>query len=149
MAATSVLASITLMVAHLAWMDLEMTDLVPVLKSYWLTIHVSIITASYGFFALGALLGFLNLIFNLFKTNANVLKIDERIEELTLYQRNDADHRIIYVTIGTFLGGIWANESWGRYWGWDQGNVVLVPVAGLCLYRSHAYDARTEKSLCF
>jgi len=119
LAATSVLASITLMVAHLAWMDPEITNLVPVLKSYWLTIHVSIITASYGFFALGALLGFLNLIFNLFKTNANVLKIDERIEELTYINEMTLTIGLYMLTIGTFLGGIWANESWGRYWGWD------------------------------
>ena len=47
-AATTFLTSIILMVAHLSWMDPEITNLVPVLKSYWLTIHVSIITASYG-----------------------------------------------------------------------------------------------------
>ncbi|MGM0566044.1 MAG: c-type cytochrome biogenesis protein CcsB [Bacteroidota bacterium] len=119
LAATAVLSSITLMVAHLAWMDPEITNLVPVLKSYWLTIHVSIITASYGFFALGALLGFLNLIFNLFKTDSNVMKVDERIEELTYINEMTLTIGLYMLTIGTFLGGVWANESWGRYWGWD------------------------------
>ena len=51
---TAILAFLTLMVAHLSWMDPEITNLVPVLKSYWLVIHVAIITASYGFLALGA-----------------------------------------------------------------------------------------------
>ena len=119
LAATAILASITLMVAHLSWMDPEITNLVPVLKSYWLTIHVSIITASYGFFALGALLGFLNLIFNLFKTDKNILKVDERIEELSYINEMTITVGLYMLTIGTFLGGIWANESWGRYWGWD------------------------------
>ncbi len=119
LAATAILASITLMVAHLSWMDPEITNLVPVLKSYWLTIHVSIITASYGFFALGALLGFLNLIFNLFKTDKNILKVDERIEELSYINEMSITVGLYMLTIGTFLGGIWANESWGRYWGWD------------------------------
>ena len=62
MAATSVVSSLLLMVAALNWLDPEITNLVPVLNSYWLLIHVAIITASYGFLALGALLGFLSLL---------------------------------------------------------------------------------------
>ena len=57
LSATAVLASMTLMVAHLSFMDPEITNLVPVLKSYWLTLHVSVITGSYGFLGLGAILG--------------------------------------------------------------------------------------------
>jgi len=53
---TSILAGITLFVAHLSWMDPKITTLVPVLNSYWLDIHVSIITASYGFLGLCSLL---------------------------------------------------------------------------------------------
>lgn len=119
MAATAVLSSIILMVAHLSWMDPEITNLVPVLKSYWLTIHVSIITASYGFMALGALLGFLSLLLNLFKTEKNVSLIDQRIGHLTNINEMTLTIGLYMLTIGTFLGGVWANESWGRYWGWD------------------------------
>ena len=72
-AATTVLTSVILMVAHLTWMEPEITNLVPVLKSYWLTIHVSVITASYGFLALSMLLGFLNLVLMLFKNEKNVV----------------------------------------------------------------------------
>ena len=57
LALTSILAGITLFVAHLSWMDPQITTLVPVLQSYWLTIHVSVITASYGFLGLCSLLG--------------------------------------------------------------------------------------------
>jgi len=119
LAATAVLSSIILMVAHLSWMDPEITNLVPVLKSYWLTIHVSIITASYGFMGLGALLGFLTLLLNLFKTESTVKKIDERIRHLTYINEMTLTIGLYMLTIGTFLGGVWANESWGRYWGWD------------------------------
>ncbi|MRR24573.1 cytochrome C biogenesis protein, partial [bacterium] len=57
LAATAVLGGLTLMVAHLSFMDPEITNLVPVLRSYWLTLHVSVITGSYGFLGLGAILG--------------------------------------------------------------------------------------------
>ena len=62
LSATAVLASMTLMVAHLSFMDPEITNLVPVLKSYWLTLHVSVITGSYGFLGLGAILGLITMI---------------------------------------------------------------------------------------
>lgn len=118
-AATTILSSIILMVAHLSWMDPEVTNLVPVLKSYWLTIHVSVITASYGFFALSALLGLLNLILMILKSGKNVSKMDLKINELTAINERSIIIGLYLLTIGTFLGGVWANESWGRYWGWD------------------------------
>lgn len=119
LAATTVLTSIILMVAHLSWMDPEVTNLVPVLKSYWLTIHVSIITASYGFFALSALLGFLNLLLMIFRGKNNAKAISHRVKELTIINERSVMIGLYMLTIGTFLGGVWANESWGRYWGWD------------------------------
>ncbi|HOI32743.1 MAG TPA: c-type cytochrome biogenesis protein CcsB, partial [Bacteroidales bacterium] len=118
-AATSILASIILMVAHLSWMDPEITNLVPVLKSYWLTIHVSIITASYGFLALGALLGFINLILMILKNKKNFGDLQRRIKDLNYINERTIIIGLYLLTIGTFLGGVWANESWGRYWGWD------------------------------
>ena len=118
-AATTILGSIILMVAHLSWMDPEITNLVPVLKSYWLTIHVSVITASYGFLALSALLGFFNLILSIIKSPKNKKIIVDRIRELTAINERSLTIGLYMLTMGTFLGGIWANESWGRYWGWD------------------------------
>ena len=118
-AATTFLTSIILMVAHLSWMDPEITPLVPVLKSYWLTIHVSVITASYGFLALSALLGFMNLILMALKSKKNHLTVDLKISDLTAISERALIIGLYMLTIGTFLGGIWANESWGRYWGWD------------------------------
>lgn len=118
-AATTFLSAVILMVAHLSWLDPEVTNLVPVLKSYWLTIHVSVITASYGFLALSTLLGFMNLVLMILKTAKNRIKMDLKIEELTAISERSIVIGLYLLTIGTFLGGVWANESWGRYWGWD------------------------------
>lgn len=118
-AATTFLSSIILMVAHLSWMDPEVTNLVPVLKSYWLTIHVSVITASYGFLALCTLLGLMNLVLIILSSDKNREKMDMKISELTAISERSMMIGLYLLIIGTFLGGVWANESWGRYWGWD------------------------------
>ena len=113
------LSGITLFVAHLNWMNPEITHLVPVLKSYWLLIHVAIITASYGFIGLSAFLGLLVLILYALMKEQNKGNIDHFIEQLTTISGLSATLGLYMLTIGTFLGGVWANESWGRYWGWD------------------------------
>ncbi|MFV0591266.1 MAG: cytochrome c biogenesis protein CcsA [Draconibacterium sp.] len=113
------LSGIALFVAHLSWMNPEVTPLVPVLKSYWLAIHVAIITASYGFFGLSMILGVLTMIFMVLRTNHNEAKVSGFIEQLTTINEMSATVGLYFLTIGTFLGGVWANESWGRYWGWD------------------------------
>ena len=113
------LAGISLFVAHLSWMNPEITPLVPVLKSYWLTIHVSIITASYGFIGLSAFLGILVLVLMVLRKKQNEYKVNIFIDQLTTINEMSATVGLYFLTIGTFLGGVWANESWGRYWGWD------------------------------
>ena len=119
LAATSILSGLILFVAHLSWMNPQVTNLVPVLNSYWLSIHVSMITASYGFLALGALLGFINIILFIVKTEKNEKHIALSIKELNAVSEMSLMVGLIMLTVGNFLGGVWANESWGRYWGWD------------------------------
>ncbi len=119
MTATNILASTILMVAGLSWMDPEITPLVPVLKSYWLTIHVSLEAGSYGFLMLGALIGALNLIFMIFRTSKNAVNVNRIIKEMTQISEVTLIGGLFMISIGTYLGGVWANESWGRYWGWD------------------------------
>lgn len=119
LAISSILAWLILHVAHLNWMDPEITPLVPVLKSYWLLIHVAIITASYGFMAIAALMAFLNLNLMAFQKESNFEKSKTVIIELTTIIEMAIIIGLYLLTIGTFLGGIWANESWGRYWAWD------------------------------
>jgi len=120
LAATTVLSGMILLVAHLSWIDPEITNLVPVLQSYWLTIHVAVITASYGFLALGALLGFINMLILIMTNTNNKERLDIKIKQLTYINEMSLIAGLFLLSIGTFLGGVWANESWGRYWGWDS-----------------------------
>jgi cytochrome c-type biogenesis protein CcsB len=118
-AGTAVLASLMVFVTEMNLLDPEITPLVPVLKSYWLMIHVAIITGSYGFLGLAAILAILNLTLYIFRTKKNGELVTININELTYVSEMTMTIGLFMLTIGTFLGGIWANESWGRYWGWD------------------------------
>ena len=119
LAGSSIVGSILLLVANLNWINPEITNLVPVLNSYWLMIHVSVITSSYGFLALSAFLGLLSLFLIIFTRQSNYLKINYEIKRLVGINEICMVIGLFLLTVGTFLGGGWANESWGRYWGWD------------------------------
>ncbi|MBJ04723.1 MAG: hypothetical protein CMP65_02320 [Flavobacteriales bacterium] len=116
LSAACLVSAMLLVVANLNWLNPEITNLVPVLKSYWLMIHVSVITSSYGFFGLCAFLGFLNLVLIIINDDN---KIKSNVSELTIINEQSMMIGLFLLTVGTFLGGVWANESWGRYWGWD------------------------------
>ncbi len=116
---TTLLAGITLLVAGFSWMSPEITNLVPVLKSYWLIVHVAIIMASYGFLGIGAMLGFLNLVLFIFRNDKNKIRVNHTIKELVVIIHISLILGLIMLAAGSFIGGVWANESWGRYWGWD------------------------------
>ncbi|HRZ43005.1 MAG TPA: cytochrome c biogenesis protein CcsA [Bacteroidales bacterium] len=116
---TTLLASLSLMVAGMSWMNPELTNLVPVLKSYWLIIHVAVITASYGFLGVGALMALVNLVLMILRSPKNKDSVSHAISELTTIIHMALILGLYLLTIGSFLGGVWANESWGRYWGWD------------------------------
>jgi ABC-type transport system involved in cytochrome c biogenesis permease subunit len=105
--------------AYMNWIDPEIGNWRPVLNSYWLMIHVAIIVASYGPFALGMILGIVSLLLILFTNEKNKVKMELNIKEITYINEMSLTIGLIMLTIGNFLGGQWANESWGRYWGWD------------------------------
>ena len=116
-----ILSSITLMVAHLNWLDPEIGNLVPVLKSYWLSIHVSVIAGSYGFFGLSALIGFISLILITIRGQSSNIAFSisycRQMNELAMLTG------LMMLLIGNMMGSVWANESWGRYWSWDAKEV--------------------------
>jgi len=118
-AATTFVTSMILMIAHWNWMDPSIGNLVPVLDSYWLMIHVAIIVASYGPFTLSMILGLIALILYALTNNKNKKRLNLAVKEITTINEMSLTVGLIMLTIGNFLGGIWANESWGRYWGWD------------------------------
>ncbi|MEW4922751.1 cytochrome c biogenesis protein CcsA [Algibacter sp. 2305UL17-15] len=118
-AAAAFVTSMILMIAHWNWMDPAIANLQPVLNSYWLMIHVAVIVASYGPFTLGMILGVVALFLMAFTTEKNKKVMGLNIQELTIINEMALTVGLVMLTIGNFLGGMWANESWGRYWGWD------------------------------
>ncbi|KJD34282.1 cytochrome C biogenesis protein [Tamlana nanhaiensis] len=119
LASTAFVTSMILMIAHWNWMDPAIANLQPVLNSYWLMIHVAVIVGSYGPFTLAMILGIVDLFLMAFTNKNNKTKMDFNIKELTIINEMALTVGLVMLTIGNFLGGMWANESWGRYWGWD------------------------------
>ena len=114
------IAGLTLLVAHLSEMSPQITSLMPVLHSPWLTTHVSLIMISYSLFAFMAVIAGVDLV-----------KRDARLDALNRLMLYPAE---IFLTIGIFLGAIWANQSWGTYWSWDPKEVwALISMLIYCV----------------
>ncbi len=120
LAGSAILAGVTMGVAHMNFINPEITNLVPVLKSYWLMIHVATIISGNGFFGLGSILSLMVLILFIFRGSKGEENMDRSIKELTNLSEMALIVGLFLYTVGNFLGGVWANESWGRYWGWDS-----------------------------
>lgn len=110
---------VVLFVSGLSWMDPQITPLVPVLKSPWLMFHVATLIAAYGFLGISCMIGTANLIASACITRHNCTLLSARITQLTLINEMSLLIGVALMTLGIFLGAIWANESWGRYWSWD------------------------------
>ena len=114
------IAGLTLLVAYLSEMSPQITSLMPVLHSPWLTTHVSLIMISYSLFAFMAVIAGVDLV-----------KKDARLDALNRLMLYPAE---IFLTIGIFLGAIWANQSWGTYWSWDPKEVwALISMLIYCV----------------
>jgi cytochrome c-type biogenesis protein CcsB len=106
---------ILIVMADLMPFDSNIDPLVPVLKSnYWLIVHVMTITLSYSAFALALGLAHIVLIMYFFRS-----KKEATIDTLSLFLYRVLQVGIVLLAAGTILGGVWAAESWGRFWGWD------------------------------
>ncbi len=117
--AGAVAAWLALAFARLSPLDPSIGPLVPVLRSnFWLTVHVPTITLSYAAFALAMVLGHVVMFFAVFRPQA-----EEAVRRLsaTIYRSLQAG--VLLLAAGTILGGIWAYDSWGRFWGWDPKEV--------------------------
>ena len=116
LALATLLGGVILFVSRLNWMDPQITTLVPVLKSRWLMFHVAITISAYGFFGISFLLGIVSMLMML---GSRSKIIQQQIKELTIVNNMSLLIGLALMTTGTFLGAVWANESWGRYWSWD------------------------------
>lgn len=119
MAASAFVSSMLLWIAHQSWVDPAIANLVPVLDSYWLMIHVAVIVGSYGPLTVGMILGVVALLLIILTNKENKERMELNLKELTIINELSITVGLVMLTIGNFLGGQWANESWGRYWGWD------------------------------
>lgn len=130
------LAGFALLVSHLGQMNPQITPLMPVLVSPWLSLHVSFIMMSYALLAFVMLNGLLALCL-MHRSPAG--ERDERVEVLTLLSRLMLYPAVFLLACGIFIGAVWANASWGRYWGWDPKEVwalITMMVYALALHRS-------------
>jgi len=96
-------------------LDASINPLTAVLRNnMWLTIHVLTIVSSYAAFALTAALGHIALVMSLWGR-----KYAGAQAEVQFFIYRAMQIGVLLIAIGTILGGVWANYSWGRFWGWD------------------------------
>lgn len=140
-------AGIILFVSGLNWMDPQINPLVPVLKSPWLMFHVAVIVAAYGFFGISFLLGITNLSLMIAWNRECISPLADRIRSLSIINEISLLIGLMLMTIGTFLGAIWANESWGRYWGWDPKETWALITVVIYVVVTHLHLIRKVDSL--
>jgi ABC-type transport system involved in cytochrome c biogenesis permease subunit len=108
-----------LLVAHIGMMNPKITPLVPALSSPLLSIHVSTIMIAYTLLAFVALSGMVTILQVLFISQKNKIRIFAIMEQSRRYSLICLYPAMLFLGAGIFLGAVWANISWGRYWGWD------------------------------
>lgn len=104
------MSGFALLVAHIAISNPHITPLMPVLHSPWLSIHVASVMVAYSLFTIIMLNGVIALAMRRAEQSL-------RVSILLLYVA------VALLTLGIFVGAVWAGESWGRYWGWDPKEV--------------------------
>ncbi len=117
------LSGFALLVASLGQMNPQITPLMPVLSSPWLSLHVSFIMVSYSLFGFMMLNGLTAILLSLFGKRRYNEKNSEQIERLAIISRLFLYPATFFLGIGIFIGAVWANVSWGRYWSWDPKEV--------------------------
>lgn len=117
LAASLVVAELSVLFSMLVPLAEQAQALPPVLRSnYWLIVHVLVIVASYGVLTLGAVLGHAYLIRDVLLRRGSGRPLGSPL--ITQVYRT-MQVGVLLLTAGTILGGVWAAESWGRFWGWD------------------------------
>lgn len=141
----SFVAGCLLMISYVGGLDPQITPLVPILNSHWLLFHVATIAVSYGLFALSTVMG---IVYMILKAGAPHNKdIDIISDKMSAVNELSQITGVVFLTIGIFLGAIWANVSWGRYWGWDPKETwalitLFVYVINIHLYLSKRFYSK-------
>lgn len=112
------LCGLTLLVSMFGEQNPRITQLMPVLQSPLLSIHVVATMTAYSLLAFIMLNGITAVVLHYSTENCETaIDFLQRISRLILYPA------VFLLTIGIFIGAVWANVSWGRYWGWDPKEV--------------------------
>ena len=131
------MAGFTLLVAMLGEASPRITQLMPVLQSPLLSVHVMVIMLSYTLLAFIMLNGVTAVVLHL------LLRDNQEIEYLYVVSRIMLYPAVMLLGIGIFIGAIWANVSWGRYWGWDPKEVWALVT--MILYAAMIHTTSLEK----
>lgn len=115
------MAGLTMMVSMFGESNPQVTSLMPVLQSPLLSVHVCLVMIAYSLLAFMALNGLAAIVMRLVVRDADAR--EERIETLAEISRAILIPALACLAAGIFVGAIWANQSWGRYWGWDPKEV--------------------------
>jgi cytochrome c-type biogenesis protein CcsB len=114
-------AELSVLFSNLVPLESQTGTLPAVLRSnYWLIIHVLTITASYGVLAVASILGHVYLVKEVLFARAGAARVESTLSHPLIAQTYRAMQLgLVLLTAGTILGGVWAADSWGRFWGWD------------------------------
>ncbi|MDR1758242.1 MAG: cytochrome c biogenesis protein CcsA [Bacteroidales bacterium] len=118
--AAPLLAGFLLLVCSLNVSRPRVTPLMPVLQSPWLNIHVSLVMLAYALFALITIIAIMYILVHLWHRKRIA---SPALNSLTLLSRQMLVPAVALLALGIISGSIWANLSWGRYWGWDPKEV--------------------------
>lgn len=136
------LSGFTLLVSHLGEMNPQITPLMPVLQSQWLSSHVSLIMMSYSLYAFMAMNGLVSLFLLSRKGHSGQAQAFTLVSRIMLYPAT------FFLAVGIFLGAVWANVSWGSYWSWDPKEVwalVTMMVYSLAFHTRALPFLRSDK----
>ncbi len=112
------LSGFFLLVSAISRMDPQITPLMPVLSSPLLSVHVSLIMMAYALLSFTFVCSLIAIIISAVKGGGDLM-VKDRVETLQLVSKMFLYPALALLAMGIFVGAIWANQSWGRYWGWD------------------------------
>lgn len=119
------------------FMALDGQDTMPTLEAvlitnFWLATHVTSINIGYAGAMLGSIISMVVLTYRTFARGPGAI---EKRRLLTRITYGIVCFGLLFSLVGTVLGGIWANDSWGRFWGWDpkENGALMIVLMGLVI----------------
>jgi cytochrome c-type biogenesis protein CcsB len=113
------------------WLYSHAAPVMPALQSYWLPIHVSVVSLGSGVFLVGGVASILFLVkmsrFGQPQYDGALARVMQRLPDAQTLDRIAYRTTIFAFPVfgfGVIFGAIWAEEAWGRYWGWDPKETV-------------------------